>query len=169
MIVLGVDPGTAITGFGIIEESSSQSLNLVDCGVIRTPSTDTDSDRLRLLFQELSEIIRLHKPDCAAVEKLYFQQNVTTAMSVGQARGVILLALAQNEVEVSEYSPLEVKLSVAGYGRADKQQIQRMVATLLSLKEPPSPDDVADALAVGICHLNSRQLKILASQTDSDG
>lgn len=164
MIVLGVDPGTAITGFGIIEETSTQSLKMLECGVIRTSASESDWERLKLLFQKISEIIQRHQPDCAAVEKLYFQQNVTTAISVGQARGVVLLALAQNGVEVSEYSPLEVKQSVAGYGHADKQQIQRMVTTLLFLDETPSPDDVADALAVGICHLNSRQMKKLVTQ-----
>ncbi len=169
MIVLGIDPGTAITGFGIIEELADQSLKVLDCGVIRTPAASSDWERLQMLFERITEIICLHHPDSAAVEKLYFQQNVTTALSVGQARGVILLAMAQNRLQVSEYSPLEVKQSVAGYGRADKQQIQRMVKTLLMLNEPPTPDDVADALAVAICHLNSHQMKKLAEQTDPDG
>jgi crossover junction endodeoxyribonuclease RuvC len=166
MIVLGIDPGTAITGFGIIEELPDQSLKVRDCGVIRTKPSSSDWDRLRLLFEQINTIISLHQPDCAAVEKLYFQQNVTTALSVGQARGVILLAMALNNIQVSEYSPLEVKQSVAGYGRADKQQIQRMVATLLLMEETPSPDDMADALAVGICHINSYKLRNLASQSD---
>jgi len=161
MVVLGVDPGTAITGFGIIQEASDQSLKVLDCGVIRTSPVASDWERLYILFNRITEIIQLHQPDCAAVEKLYFQQNVTTALSVGQARGVILLALAQNDIQVSEYTPLEVKQSVAGYGRADKRQIQRMVATILMLKETPSPDDVADALAIGICHINSHQFKKL--------
>jgi crossover junction endodeoxyribonuclease RuvC len=167
MIVLGIDPGTAITGFGIIEETSDQSLKVVDCGVIRTSASASDWDRLHTLFERLNEIICHHKPDCAAVEKLYFQRNVTTALSVGQARGVILLSMAMNSLPVGEYTPLEVKLSVAGYGKADKQQVQRMVATLLMLEKYPSPDDVADALAVGICHINSHKLKNLTSQPDA--
>lgn len=169
MIVLGIDPGTAITGFGIIEELADQSLRVLDCGVIRTPSASSDWERLLLLFERISEVIRFYHPDCAAVEKLYFQQNVTTALSVGQARGVVLLAMAQNRLQVSEYSPLEVKQSIAGYGRADKQQIQRMVKALLMMSDPPSPDDVADALAVAICHLNSHQMKKIAAQANPDG
>ncbi len=169
MIVLGIDPGTAITGFGIIEEATDQSLKVLDCGVIRTPAASSDWERLRMIFDRITEIIQLHHPDCAAVEKLYFQQNVTTALTVGQARGVILLAMAQNGLQVGEYSPLEVKQSVAGYGRADKQQIQRMVKTLLMMSDPPSPDDVADALAVAICHLNSYKMKNFAAQADPDG
>jgi crossover junction endodeoxyribonuclease RuvC len=165
MIVLGVDPGTAITGFGIIEEYDDQTLKVLDCGAIRTSSKLTDWDRLQILYQKIIEIIHLHKPDCGAVEKLYFQQNVTTALSVGQARGVILLALAQNDLQVSEYSPLEIKQAVVGYGRAEKVQVQRMVKTLLGLEETPSPDDVADALAVAICHLNSYKMKNLGKET----
>ena len=165
MIVLGVDPGTAITGFGIIEEYNDQTLKVLDCGAIRTSSTLEDWDRLQIIYKKIKEIILLHQPDCGAVEKLYFQQNVTTALSVGQARGVILLAMAQNELQVSEYSPLEVKLAVVGYGRAEKVQIQMMVKTLLALDETPSPDDVADALAVAICHLNSYKMKNLGKET----
>ena len=107
MIVLGVDPGTAITGVGIIEEVDDQTLKVLDCGAIRTSSTIADWDRLQILYKRIQEIILLHQPDCGAVEKLYFQQNVTNALSVGQARGVILLAMAQNGLQVSEYSPLE--------------------------------------------------------------
>ena len=165
MIVLGVDPGTAITGFGVIEEYDDQTLKVLDCGIIRTSSTLTDWDRLQIIYEKIKEIILLHQPDCGAVEKLYFQQNVTTALSVGQARGVILLALAQNGLQVSEYSPLEVKQAVVGYGRAEKSQVQRMVKTLLALEETPSPDDVADALAVAICHLNSYKMINLGKES----
>ncbi len=165
MIVLGVDPGTAITGFGIIEEYDDQTLKVLDCGAIRTSSTLADWDRLQIIYKKIKEIILLQQPDCGAVEKLYFQQNVTTALSVGQARGVILLAMAQNGLQVSEYSPLEVKQAVVGYGRAEKIQVQRMVKTLLALDEIPSPDDVADALAVAICHLNSYKMKNLGKES----
>jgi len=165
MIVLGVDPGTAITGFGIIEEYDDQTLKVLDYGAIRTSSTLADWDRLQILYKKIREIILLHQPDCGAVEKLYFQQNVSTALSVGQARGVILLAMAQNGLKVGEYSPLEVKQAVVGYGRAEKIQVQRMVTTLLALDETPSPDDVADALAVAICHLNSYKMKNLGKES----
>jgi len=165
MIVLGIDPGTAITGFGIIEEHDDQTLRVLDCGAIRTSSALADWERLEILYKKIGEIIFLHQPDCGAVEKLYFQQNVTTALSVGQARGVILLAMSQNGLKVSEYSPLEVKQAVVGYGRADKKQIQRMVTTLLALDQTPSPDDVADALAVAICHLNSYKMKSLGNES----
>jgi len=165
MIVLGVDPGTAITGFGIIEEYDDQTLKVLDYGAIRTSSKLADWDRLQILYKKIREIILLHQPDCGAVEKLYFQQNVTTALSVGQARGVILLAMAQNGLQVGEYSPLEVKQAVVGYGRAEKIQVQRMVTTLLALDETPSPDDVADALAVAICHLNSYKMKNLGKES----
>jgi crossover junction endodeoxyribonuclease RuvC len=166
MIVLGVDPGTAITGFGIIEEKEDQTLKVLDSGAIRTSSSLADWDRLQILYQKIREIILLHHPDCGAVEKLFFQQNVSTAISVGQARGVILLAMAQNGLQVGEYTPLEVKQAVVGYGRAEKSQVQRMVTTLLALEITPSPDDVADALAVAICHLNSYKLKNLGKETD---
>ena len=165
MIVLGVDPGTAITGYGIIEEYDDQTLKVLDCGAIRTSSTLADWNRLQIIYKKICEIILLHQPDCGAVEKLYFQQNVTTALSVGQARGVILLAMAQNGLQVGEYSPLEVKQSVVGYGRAEKTQVQRMVTTLLALDVAPAPDDVADALAVAICHLNSYKMKKLGLET----
>ena len=165
MIVLGVDPGTAITGFGIIEEYDDQTLKVLDYGAIRTSSTLADWDRLQILYKKIREIILLHQPDCGAVEKLYFQQNVSTALSVGQARGVILLAMAQNGLQVGEYSPLEVKQAVVGYGRAEKIQVQKMVTTLLALDETPSPDDVADALAVAICHLHSYKMKNLGKET----
>ena len=166
MIVLGVDPGTAITGFGIIEEKEDQTLKVLDSGAIRTSSSLADWDRLQILYQKIREIILLHQPDCGAVEKLFFQQNVSTAISVGQARGVILLAMAQNGLQVGEYTPLEVKQAVVGYGRAEKRQVQRMVTTLLALEITPSPDDVADALAVAICHLNSYKMKNLGKVTD---
>ncbi len=158
MLVLGIDPGTAITGYGVVREDSAGQLTAVDYGVIRTPAKDAMPQRLRQLYHQLSEIVALHRPDSAAVEKLFFQSNVRTAMSVGQARGVIVLALAEGELPIAEYTPLEIKQAVAGYGGADKPQMQQMVRALLNLKDSPHPDDAADALAVAICHIHSAQM-----------
>lgn len=153
MLALGIDPGTATTGYGLIEQRSDSRLQVVDFGVIRTSSQLEMPERLRRLHDELGEVIRLHRPETSAVEKLFFQRNVSSAISVGQARGVALLALAEAEVPVGEYSPREIKLAVVGYGDASKRQIQEMVQRLLGMEERPSPDDAADALAVAICHL----------------
>jgi len=158
MIVFGVDPGTAITGYGIIRETQNSDLEMVDCGVIRTSAELSDWVRLQQLFEKISELLTLHRPDCGAVEKLFFQQNVSTALSVGQARGVLLLAMANSGLLIGEYTPLQVKQAVVGYGKAEKAQVQKMVATLLHLSYIPSPDDAADALAVGICHLSSQKM-----------
>ncbi len=130
-------------------------------GVILTPVGMTMPQRLLKLYRELQEIILLHRPTGSAVEKLFFQRNVTTAISVGQARGVVLLGLAEANLEVSEYTPNEIKQAVAGYGGADKRQMQHMVRTLLQLDEIPRPDDAADALAVAICHLHSARTRRL--------
>ncbi len=153
MLALGIDPGTATTGYGLVEQRPDSTLDVVDFGVIRTSSQLEMPERLRRLREELAEIVRLHRPETSAVEKLYFQRNVSTAMSVGQARGVALLALAEAGLPVGEYSPREIKLAVVGYGDASKSQIQDMVQRLLGMQERPSPDDAADALAVAICHL----------------
>jgi len=161
MLVLGIDPGTATTGFGLVYESDDGSLRMEACGVIRTPAGMDMAFRLRFLYQEIDKLILLHRPDQGAVEKLYFQRNVTTALSVGQARGVILLALANHSVPITEYTPLEVKQAATGYGKAGKKQVQSMVQSLLQLDAIPQPDDAADALAVAICHLNSHRLKEL--------
>lgn len=161
MLVLGIDPGMAATGYGLVREKGDGSLVPLDFGVIRTSSDVPMPDRLLHLFHELLEIVSQHHPDHAAVEKLYFQRNVRTAMSVGQARGVALLALAHSEVSISEYTPLEIKQSVTGYGNAEKMQIQQMVRSLLSMDDIPRPDDAADALAVAICHAHSYRMKSL--------
>ena len=161
MAVIGIDPGTALTGYGIIEEFPDQSLQVIDFGVIRTESTDKPEIRLRKIFSQLNEILSLHKPETGAVEKLYFQRNTRTAMSVGQARGVAILCLAEAGLSVSEYSPVEIKQAVVGYGKASKNQVQQMVKTLLNLQEIPKPDDAADALAVAICHIHSRKMLAL--------
>ena len=161
MAVIGLDPGSAITGFGIIEETPDHSLIVIDYGVIRTSSKMNTADRLKSLYEQLNEILALHRPDSGAVEKLYFQRNVTTAITVGQARGVLLLALAQASIPIAEYNPMEIKQAVAGYGKADKQQMQQMVKMLLGLEAIPKPDDAADALAVAVCHIHSRKLNQL--------
>ena len=161
MAVIGIDPGTALTGYGIIKELSDQSLQVIDFGVIRTESTDKPEIRLRKIFSQLNEILSLYKPETGAVEKLFFQRNTRTAMSVGQARGVAILSLAEAGLSVSEYSPVEIKQAVVGYGKASKNQVQQMVKTLLNLQEIPKPDDAADALAVAICHIHSRKMLTL--------
>ncbi|MCL4561090.1 MAG: crossover junction endodeoxyribonuclease RuvC [Chloroflexi bacterium] len=155
MVIIGVDPGTATTGYGLVTESEDGDPELIDFGVIVTPANLGMPNRLALIYARLTEIILLHHPESGAVEKLFFQRNVTTALSVGQARGVALLAMAQGGVKVAEYTPMEIKQAVSGYGGADKNQIQQMVRVLLRLPDIPRPDDAADALAVAICHLNS--------------
>lgn len=154
MLVVGIDPGTATTGYGLVRDASA-GIELVTYGVITTPAGLPLEQRLFMLYNELKRLIELHRPDSAAVEKLFFQRNVTSALSVGHARGVALLAMAEANIPVCEYTPLEVKQAVAGYGGADKNQIQQMVKALLNMAEPPRPDDAADALAVAICHLHS--------------
>ncbi|MBM4425413.1 MAG: crossover junction endodeoxyribonuclease RuvC [Chloroflexi bacterium] len=159
MLVIGIDPGTATTGYGLVREREADSaLDCVAYGVIVTPAGQALPKRLQTIYRELRGIIDLYRPDTGAVEKLFFQKNVTTAMSVGQGRGVAMLALAEGGLEVGEYSPREVKLAVAGYGNADKRQMQEMVRVLLELDSVPKPDDAADALAVAICHLHSIKL-----------
>jgi crossover junction endodeoxyribonuclease RuvC len=154
MRILGIDPGTSLTGFGVIEETAG-AIAVVAYGVITTSADTPMPERLRELHQELGNILSLHAPHCAAVERLFFQRNVRTAIAVGQARGVVLLALAQSGLPVGEYTPLEVKQAVTGYGAADKRQVQEMVRVLLQLNEIPRPDDAADALAIAICHAHT--------------
>ena len=151
MLVLGIDPGSAITGFGLVKEAGN-NLRAVDYGCIRTAPSEPLEARLQKIYLEVCQLIEKYKPDHFAVEELFFNKNVRTALTVGQARGVILLAGAQCGLMVHEYTPLQVKQAVVGYGRAEKAQIQFMVKTMLSLPAIPKPDDVADALAVAICH-----------------
>ncbi len=151
MKVLGIDPGTGIVGFGVVELVSGK-LKMLDAGVIRTPVKEVDSVRLKTIYDEIMSIIKQNNPDVLAVEKLFFSKNVTTAMSVSQARGVILLCGEQNKLPVFEYTPLQIKQGITGYGKAEKSQVQEMVRIILNLKEVPRPDDCADALAVAICH-----------------
>ena len=150
MIVLGVDPGTARTGYGIVEREGS-TLTAIDYGCFETVPSQTLPERLLLIHQAIDGLIDEHHPTEVGVERLFFNRNVQTAFAVGQARGVVLLAAAQHGLPVFEYGPHEVKIAVTGYGRADKMQVQRMVQTLLRMPSLPTPDDVADALAVAIC------------------
>lgn len=161
MLVLGIDPGTATTGYGLVRDTEQGELLVVDYGVILTPAGMPLEKRLLLLYDRLMEILLLHRPDQGAVEKLFFQRNVTTAIAVGQARGVAMLALAQKNLPVAEYTPLEVKQAVTGYGGAQKLQVQMMVQAVLQLAELPRPDDAADALAVALCHLQSYRIRAL--------
>lgn len=157
MHILGIDPGTAIMGYGLIEKQGNRLIPLAYASW-RTPAHTPMPGRLLTLYQELQSFIEAHQPDQIAVEELFFNRNTTTAISVGQARGVILLAAAQAGIPVYEYTPLQVKQAVVGYGRADKKQVQQMVRALLGLKEIPKPDDTADALAIAICHAHSVNL-----------
>lgn len=151
MRILGIDPGTATTGFGVIDVAGGK-LKCVDAGVIITRPEVAMQDRLATIYSELTELIEEFKPDAIAIELLYFASNVTTAISVGQARGVVMLVAAQAKLPMAEYTPLQVKQAVTGYGKADKRQIQEMVKTLLKLNAIPKPDDAADALAIAITH-----------------
>ncbi len=161
MVVIGIDPGTAITGYGFVQENQDGSLTAVDYGAILTPADLSMPERLLELYRRLSELLLLHRPTQGAVEKLFFHRNVTTAISVGQARGVALLALAAQGIEIGEYTPLQVKQAAVGYGGAEKHQVQQMVQVILGLPDIPRPDDVADALAVAICHIHSIRFKNL--------
>jgi crossover junction endodeoxyribonuclease RuvC len=162
-VIIGIDPGTARTGYGLVRETEA-GLSAVAYGVIETPAGAPLPQRLQTIYRELRALLDLHRPLSGAVEKLYFARNVTTALAVGQARGVAMLALADANVTIAEYTPLEVKQAVAGYGRADKPQMQAMVRMLLELSEVPRPDDAADALAVAICHLHSAKMQALVSE-----
>jgi crossover junction endodeoxyribonuclease RuvC len=160
MLTLGIDPGTATTGYGLITEKRNK-LVFVDHGVITTNRKDTAQARLRKIYGGLKALFLDYKPQALAVERLYFGANTKSAMAVGQARGIVLLSAAEYKIPVAEYTPLEVKMAVTGYGRADKKQIQQMVKTLLKLSDLPKPDDAADALAIAICHLHSYRLASL--------
>jgi crossover junction endodeoxyribonuclease RuvC len=149
--MIGIDPGTAIMGWGVIDEQGS-TLTLVACGALTTPAGMPQHDRLVLLYDGLCQILGEHQPNSAAIEELFFGKNVNTAITVGQARGVALLALAQAGLPIHEYKPLAVKQAVAGYGGADKKQMQEMVRMTLRLPAIIKPDDAADAVAIAICH-----------------
>lgn len=166
MIVIGIDPGTASTGYGVIYDDEAGNIHLLDYGVIKTTAEQSVELRVKTIYDNLLALIQLHKPQSGAVEKLFFKKNVTNAISVGQARGVILLAFADTGVEFHEYAPTEVKTAVTGYGNASKSQIQAMTKALLQMAEIPRPDDAADALAIAICHMNSSAVARLANNLD---
>lgn len=150
MITLGIDPGTARLGYGVV--TSGPDAQALAYGVVETPKGLAMPERLVLLFDAVERLIVRHRPRTLAVEQLFFARNVTTALTVGQARGVVLLAAARAHLPVAEYTPAEVKQAVVGYGKADKAQMQEMVRLILRLERPPTPDDAADALAVALCH-----------------
>lgn len=160
MIILGIDPGTAITGYGIVEFSGNR-FKVLDYGKILTSNRLNLANRLKHIYSSLEELMNQYSPDHLAVEELFFNKNVRTALSVGHARGVILLAGANHNISVFEYTPLQVKQAVVGYGRAEKKQVQEMVRIILNLEKIPKPDDVADALAITICHAHSYKLNRL--------
>lgn len=154
MRILGIDPGYAIMGYGVVELIENK-FKVIEYGSIMTESRKNMTDRLKHLYYELMQLINRTDPDVAAIEELFFNTNTTTAIKVGQARGVSILACANSGIETNEYTPLQVKMALTGYGRADKKQVQHMTKTILNLKEVPKPDDTADALAIAICHGHS--------------
>lgn len=158
MKILGIDPGYAIMGWGIIEKKGNH-FSIIDFGAVTTEPKCSMADRLKSLYNELMEIISIHQPEEAAVEELFFNTNTKTAIKVGQARGVAVLACSNSGLHVDEYTPLEIKQALTGYGRADKMQVQFMVKTILNLKEAPKPDDTADALAAAICHAHAGNVR----------
>lgn len=157
MLILGIDPGTAITGYGLVR-SDGDNLVLEDYGVITTLSGSPLPARLQRIYRELRALIEERSPMAVAVEEIFFSRNVRTALTVGQARGVVLLAAAEAGLAVHEYTPLQVKQAIVGYGRATKDQVQQMIKMLLGLETIPQPDDAADAIAVAICHIHSARL-----------
>ena len=151
MRILGIDPGYGITGFGLIEAQRGQ-FTLLRCGAITTPAGADFSARLEMIYEDMRQLLDVCKPDCVAIEELFFGQNVTTGIGVAQSRGVILLAIRQAGLEVTSYKPMQVKQSVVGYGSATKHQVQDMTRRILRLEKMPKPDDAADAIAIALCH-----------------
>jgi crossover junction endodeoxyribonuclease RuvC len=168
MIVLGIDPGTANTGYGVVARQGGRMVAL-DGGVVRTSPASEPAARLAAIHARVAELIEEHRPDAVAVEQLYFGANVRSAFAVGQARGVVLLAAGQRGVPCWSYTPQQIKGAVCGSGRAAKDQVQRMVQTLLSLDELPRPDHAADALAIAICHANSAPMRRALGQLTTVG
>ena len=154
MVILGIDPGIAIVGWGVIEYKGNK-FRTIGYGSIQTPSTMKTEDRLVLIFEQMNRLIDTYKPDCISVEELFWNTNQTTGIRVSEARGVILLSAAKRGIPIYEYTPLQVKQAVVGYGRAEKKQVISMVTMLLKLEKPPKPDDTADALAIAVCHAHS--------------
>jgi crossover junction endodeoxyribonuclease RuvC len=164
MLALGLDPGLAITGYGLVRETADGELALVAYGAITTSANDPLPQRLLSIAEELDRLVAEHEPDVVAIEELFFCRNVTTALIVGQARGVAMLTVARHGVPIYEYKPMAVKQAVSGYGNASKAQVQEMVRLLLNLGEVPQPDDAADGVAVAICHLHSARLQGIVEQ-----
>ena len=168
MKILGIDPGIATIGFGVIETSGGNYNNyrLLQCGVVSTPAHTALSDRLVTIYDDISEIINIFKPDAVSVEELFFNTNITTGISVAHGRGVILLACRKAGVKIYEYTPLQVKQAVVGYGRAEKKQVMDMVRRLCGLTAPPKPDDAADAVALALCHARSSTSLLYKGESD---
>lgn len=154
MIILGIDPGYAIVGYGVIKYEANR-FTVIDYGAVTTQAHTPFVERLEIIYNNLNEIMKRYKPEAMAIEKLFYNTNAKTVIDVAQARGVTVLAAQQNGVEMFEYTPLQVKQSVVGYGRAEKKQVQEMTRVILNLEKIPKPDDTADALAMAICHAHS--------------
>ena len=157
MLVLGLDPGTATTGYGLVEYVRGRE-KMIAYGTIKTSAGMAMELRLLKIFQELNQIMDIYRPEAVAIEQLFHHKNAKTVITVAQSRGVLLMAVAQRDLELAEYTPLQVKQAVCGYGNAEKKQVQMMVQNILKLEEMPKPDDAADALAIAICHLHSRRM-----------
>ncbi len=166
MRVLGIDPGSSVTGYGIVDELNG-SISAVTWGTIRTSNRLPFPKRLKTIYDGLTEIIKKYSPDVASIENLFFAENAKSALKLGQVRGAAILSAANQSVEVAEYTPLEIKQAISGYGRADKGQIQNMVSILLNLNEVPKPFDASDALAIAICHINTSNFKLKAHNVKS--
>lgn len=160
MIILGIDPGLAIVGWGVLEYKGS-SFRTIDYGSVLTPAGTPTEDRIASIYDQISQIIETYKPECMAIEELFWNTNQKTGIAVAEARGVILLCAVRHGLKVFEYTPLQVKQAVVGYGRAEKKQVITMVTMILNLKKPPKPDDTADALAIAICHAHSSSSRLL--------
>lgn len=155
MRVLGIDCGSEVTGYGVVEDADARSLRCVAAGIVKARARDPLPRRLDAIFRELRRVIEVHRPEMVAIEDIFYAANAKSALKLGHVRGVAMLAAAVEGLEVAEYAPLAIKSAVVGYGRAEKAQVQHMVARLLKLDAPPSPPDVADALAIAICHLHT--------------
>jgi len=164
MIVLGIDPGTAVTGYGVVEGQHSMPARLIECGVIRTKARDSLPQRLHDIHAGIAELLERHRPDAVAIEDVFYARNVRTTIVLGHARGVILLAAVQARVEISEYPPAEIKKAIVGTGSATKQQVQFMVTRLLRLKTAPEPADAADGVAAALTRLMSARLPRIADE-----
>lgn len=161
MVILGIDPGTATTGYGIVKKDRKGNLSVIDYGCIVTSTKKDLAERLKDIYTDLEKIIKKYNPNAIAIEELFFYKNIKTAIKVGHARGIALLCSVNMKKQIFEYTPLQIKQAVCGYGRADKKQMQKMVKLLLNFKKIPKPDDAADALACAICHANSEKLNKL--------